>query len=226
LPRATASSVQSIYDRTLKLLFQEMPEVVCRLAGMDVQRNQISRVDPNVNMDEMRADHVFRISRSGHRDCALHVEYQANPDRRLLKGWALKNAVLNYQLGIDLVLVVIYLRKGRRKQFPSSLVMRAGGLESRVEFVAIRLWEHSGAIRSGELGALAVLLVLCEDTPQVATLQEEREIIRRLKVSESRKRELLGLAVLLGSRFFPEEVLMSVFRDDIEVLKDLSFVNQ
>jgi hypothetical protein len=119
----------------------------------------------------------------------------------------LKNASLNYQAGGPVILVVVYLRKGRYRQFPSEHVIRAEGLSNTYHLHTIRLWEHRDRIRSGELGALAPLLVLCEDNPDERTLQDEREIIRNLLAPEPVKNELIGLAVMLGARFFSEDVL-------------------
>lgn len=108
---------------------------------------------------------------------AWHLEYQIAPDRRREAGWLLKNAALNAQLGMPVVLTVVYLTRGRRRRFPVIHTVSAGGLANRHTFHTLRLWEHAERIRSGELPELAPLLVLCEDNPDEDTLRTERKLI-------------------------------------------------
>jgi hypothetical protein len=89
-------TAQTIFDHSLKFLIQQAPEAVCHLIGLDVRHHQISREDPNIQVGELRADHVFRIKRDGQPDFVLYIEYQTVPDRRALRAWELKYALLSY----------------------------------------------------------------------------------------------------------------------------------
>ena len=216
----------NVFDRSIKLIFQDLPAAACRLAGAGADPSEITRYDTAVNVPELRTDHLFYIKRPGKRPWALQLEYQLTPDRGQLRGWIMKNAALNHQLGIPVVLVVIYLRRGGRKQFPDSYLIRGEGLQNLHRFETVKLWEHRERILNGDLKELAPLLVLCEDKPSEETLRQERRMIRELPIDPNKKRSLLGLAAMLGARFFPDELLRDVFREDLDVLKELSFVDE
>ena len=171
-----------------------------------------------MNVPELRADHLFRIEEEGVPPWELQVEYQIEPDPRQVPGWIAKNAALNHQRKIPVVLLVIYLRKGDRTRFPESHVVEAGGLKNEHRFETVRLWEHRERIRTGDLRELAPLLVLCEDNPTESTLREERQIIQELPVTREAKEELHGLALMLGSGIFSAEVLRKVFIEEQNML--------
>jgi hypothetical protein len=57
-------------------------------------------------------------------------------------------------LEIPVLLVAIYLLKGRRASFPSAYHATGGGLANEFRFHAVRLWEHRDRIRSGTCPSL------------------------------------------------------------------------
>jgi hypothetical protein len=90
------------------------------------------------------------------------------------------------------------------------------------------LWEHAHRIRSGELPELAPLLVLCDETPTVATIREEVALIHASQLPSGTQAELLGLALLVATRRFTRELLLPIFEEDwtmiegLEILDDLN----
>src|SRR5438128_3055366 len=69
---------------------------------------------------------------------------------------------------------------------------------------------------------LAPLLVLCEDNPSVATLREERDLIRAVPGPPQLQNELLAIAVMVGTRYFARELLLELFREEMAMLKEAS----
>ena len=110
---------QSI-DRSVKALAQRLPAGFFRLIGLEYHPARVRAEEVSVNLPEHRADGVFLVE-EGERRWALHLEYQLQPDGRVLPGWFLKNAALTAQLGVPVLLVAIYLRRGDAPAFLASM---------------------------------------------------------------------------------------------------------
>jgi hypothetical protein len=188
-------SQPNLLDLSLKTLCRHVPAALLRLAGVEVDAGTIYPEDVSVILPEFRADDVLLIGPPGDPDrWGVHFEYQAQPDARQLRKWWLKNAALNEQLDLPVFLVILYVERGDRRGFPDSYTEEKGSLVNSHQFTRLLLWEHAERIRSGELAELAPLLVLCEDSPTEATLQEELGVIRSLEVPESVRADLLAVA--------------------------------
>jgi hypothetical protein len=74
------------------------------------------------------------------------------------------------------------------------------------------------------LRELAPLLVLCENRPTQRTLQRERELILGLSASPQVRTDMLGLAAMIATRHFSREVIQRLFREEMQMLKEASFV--
>ena len=134
----------------------------------------------------------------------IYLEYQLEPDPSLLKSWFAKCGGLTRQMGLPVVLMVIYLHKGDRATFPDKYSVAAGDLKTEFSFTAVRLWEYSDRIRSGELAELAPLLILCDDIPSEQTVQLEVELLRNAGLPRETLVDLLGLALRIASRRLPQ----------------------
>jgi predicted transposase YdaD len=205
----------------MKALIRKVPQAFCRLAGLSGDCESVHLEDVTINLPEHRADQVLILGRER---WGWHLEYQIAPDRRRETGWLLKNAALNAQLGIPVVLTVVYLTRGRRRRFPAVHTVGAGGLKNRHPFHTIRLWEHAERIRSGELPELAPLLVLCEDNPGEETLRAERRLILGPDVPSAIRPELLAIALTVGTRYFARDLLYQLFREELQMLKGASII--
>jgi hypothetical protein len=126
---------------------------------------------------------------------------------------------------MPVVLLALYLQRGDRVTFPGRYQAQVGGLTMDVAFPVIRLWEHAGRIRSGELPELAPLLVLCDETPTVATVREEVALIHASRLPVATQAELLGLALLVATRQFARELLRPVFEEDWSMIKGLEILD-
>jgi Domain of unknown function (DUF4351) len=216
----------SLIDRSLKALARRAAPAFLRLAGVDAPPAAIRWEDVTVNLPEFRADQVLIVGADEDPGrWALHLEFQLEPDRRVMPGWFLKNAALTAQLGCPVILTVLYLTPGRYSRFPATYTATGGGLQNRYTFHTLRLWEHAARIRSGELRELAPLLVLCENRPTEATLREERGLIQQVAPPELRN-ELLAIALMVGTRYFVRERLLELFREEMTMLKDASVIQE
>jgi predicted transposase YdaD len=202
-------------DRLVKSLFRAFPDLLFRILQVPVEPDAVRAGDVNVNLPEFRADQVLFVGADADpARWALHVEFQIQPDTRVMRGWFLKNAALNAQLRIPVVLLVVYLERGDRAQFPDRYELEAGGLRTEFRFETVRLWEHADRARTGDLAALAPLLVTWENEPALETVREELRLIEAATPDEEKRSELLALAYTAARRFFTVEVLMRIFDDE------------
>src|SRR5438105_2582141 len=137
----------TVIDRSLKALARRAAPAFLRLFGVPVEPSTLRREDVSVNLPEFRADQVLLVGAEDDPErWAMHLEFQLDPDRRVLPDWFLKNAALTKQLGLPVILTVLYLRRGRYARFPAAYIVRRGRLKNRYEFDTIRLWEHAERI--------------------------------------------------------------------------------
>ncbi len=217
----------ALIDRSVKALIRTVPDVLFRLAGVQVDPRDVRFEDVALNLPELRADHVLRVGEPDDpAGWAIHLEYQLQPDPTAMPVWLLKTAALTRQLGVRVILVVVYLERGSYATFPTGYTVEEAGLRNEHSFHTIRLWEHAERIRSGELPELAPLLPLCEDNPTQQTLREERQIILGLETTTEVRAELLAIALTVGLRYFSRDVLERLFREELEMLKEASVIQE
>ena len=216
-----------LLDRAVKNLFRLSPTLITRLAGLTVAPEAIRVEDPNLNLPELRADHVFIIpdSEAGP-EGAIYLEYQLRPDPALLPSWATKWGGLMRQLGMPVVLLVLYLQKGDRATFPSQFRTRMGGIETELRFTTICLWEQTERIRSGELPELAPLLLLSEKNPTLETVREEKRLIKSANFPSEVEAELLGIAMLTATRSFARTLLDTIFSEDYTRMENTTVIGE
>lgn len=192
----------SLIDRSVKRLFRDQPYTLLRLIG--ISPDAISNLrfeDCNLNLAELRADHVLLFEHQGLMH-ALYFEYQTRPEPEKRVLWTIKWAALCRELGMPIVLVVVYLEKGDYATFHDNYAHNLGNLETKLSFNTVRLWEYRDRIESGEWPELAPLLILCEAQPSEETLRQELRLIRQSGLPRSEQAELMSVAALLASRKF------------------------
>ncbi|HLJ55380.1 MAG TPA: hypothetical protein VKT77_10100 [Chthonomonadaceae bacterium] len=231
-----AAKLNNAIDVSVKALFRECPAAALRLAGLNVAAEDIRVEDANINLPELRADHVFIIPASALGDAerfpedepeiGVYLEYQLVPDLTVVRSWFAKCAGLTRQIGAPIVLLVIYLERRDRATFPDRYTVSAGSLVTEFRFTAIRLWEYADRIRSGELAELAPLLVLCEDKPTPATIREEVDVLHRAGLPVGIETDLLGLALRIASRRLPREIIEKLFAEDLAMLREASIIDE
>ncbi len=219
--------VPPVVDKVVKTLIQGSPEVFLKLGDFNVAVSDIHAVDTAINLTESRADHVFRIGKLHSRSVwALLLEYQLYPKQKLVREWLYKKYALQKQLDMPVMLVAFYLRRGRSRSFPSSDILVRGSLTNQSEFSTIHLWMHLERIRSGELAELAPLLPLCVERPTRRILEEGRHLIRSAGFPLRKEIDLMALSAAIGTRYLTAQIVQEVFREDMEMIKSASFIEE
>jgi Domain of unknown function (DUF4351) len=216
---------RELIDRSLKVLTRHAAHALCRLADIAVAPDQIRFEDTAVNVAAHRADNVLLLGEEG--DPARwgwYLEYQIEPDARVMKGWLVKHAVLNARLPVPVVLTVAYLTRGDRATFPDTYRFQGDRRSNDFRYDTLHLWDYAEEIRSGQFAELAPLLVLCEDRPTEATLRRERALILGLGVPRPVQVEMLAVAMMVGTRYFARDVLERLFHREIEMFKQVPFI--
>ncbi|MDZ7362038.1 MAG: DUF4351 domain-containing protein [candidate division KSB1 bacterium] len=211
-------------DRAVKALLSKYPEK-CLDLFFGQKRSVVFQgvEDPQINIPERRADKVWLISDHG-RNVAVHIEAMLEPKRRELGNFKTKNALLEEALKRPVVTVILYLEKGKYETFPYIYETQAGLLKNSHVFARILLWEHKDRILSGKLKELAPFLSLFEDKPKVSLLEREKELIAQFP--DEQRRELMGVAILVACRKFQEELVREIFKEQLPMVKEISFVRE
>jgi predicted transposase YdaD len=215
----------NLFDLSLKLLLRRHPEVVFRLVKVQPEPGSIRSAPTGVIVKELSADDVF-IYDTPNGPEALYVEYQLEPDRKQVRRWLQKAFALEEELGMPVVLLVIYLRRGDRATFPRDFTVGKGPLRNHYEFEVIRLWEQAERIRGGELPELVPLLPLTEDRPGDRAVRESREIIQNLPLPADVRSELLGVSYLIGLKYLLSNALNAIFREELPMLKEAGIIGE
>src|SRR5262249_21334695 len=125
-------SPPSPIDRAVKALIRRVPAPFFPPVGASVDPAALAAQEVTVLLPEYRADHVLKVGVEDDPDrWALHVEFQMEPDTRVLRNWFLKNAALTAQLDRPVILAAIYLTRGSYATFPDAYTARGGGLENQ-----------------------------------------------------------------------------------------------
>lgn len=127
------------------------------------------------------------------------------------------------QLGLPVLTVVLYLKR-RVAPLPTAYETQVGKVRvNHFEYPVIKLWEYADEIAAGRWPELAPLLTTLVEKPDEATLARERELILREKDPQKRA-DLLACAVTIGTRYFDKEFLWRFFREEVEMLRGASFI--
>lgn len=203
-------------DIDLKAFFKVRKEVPFRLLGQRVDPQHIRPDDTTIVVRKLQADRFFLYEPPGKAREALLLElFMDPPRRRQLLDCLIKPLQMMRDLEIQVVLVLLYLRKGAYATFPDGLSVESfDGLTNQYRVEARNLWDYEDQIRHGDLQALAPLLLLWEDKPEDTgweLLREEIRIIEGAGFTDQERRELLALTYILGLRTFPASALRTLF---------------
>ncbi|TDA70070.1 MAG: hypothetical protein D9V47_03415 [Clostridia bacterium] len=90
-------------------------------------------------------------------------------------------------------------------------------------YLVIRLWEYAEAIASGELRELAPLLILLTEEKEEKVLARSRELILASR-DEKWRANALSAAITVARRYFPKELLLKFFREELRMLHEADIV--
>lgn len=180
--------------------------------------------DTQLQIPEHRADKIWRVHDGKQEGCVM-LEAILVPARRDLRRINLKNASAQITLNMPVITVLLYLQQGNYKTFPDSYEDRLGNLVNSHRFVKIQLWEHIERIRKGELRELAPFLALLYDNPDVDILEIENELIESLE-NEQERLELKGIAALIGTRKFAEEIVKQKLKLEFPMIRETTIFTE
>jgi hypothetical protein len=160
-------------DRVLKILSGRFPHVFMKLLfGVRKDVELVSLEDTQLNIPEYRSDKIFRLKHD-RKETILNLEFMIQPRRRALSSFVIKTALLMANYSLPVVTVIIYLERGRYREFPEVLENHLLGFHNRFALDKILLWEYKDLIESGELLELAPLLPLFYQKPEITLLEKE-----------------------------------------------------
>ena len=211
-------------DRAIKVVLRLYPEKCLDLFfGKDRQVVFQGVEDPQINISERRADKIWLVSEHG-REGALHIEAILEPKKSELANFYIKNALLEASLKRPVITVLVYLEKGRHQTFPYVYERSVGLFKNIQTFACVLLWEYRDRILTGEFKEFAPLLSLLEDDPDASILDKEKDLIAQFP--EDERRELMGAAILVACRKFHDEFVRQIFKEQLPMVKEISFVRE
>ena len=216
--------VKNVIDRTLKIAARLYPEDFVQVLFPEGTRlDKLAVIEnPEINIPEKRVDFVYRIGMEK-RESIIHLEFQLRHRKEVPARIFKYNAFLRECFKIPVISVIIYLEKVHYRSLPCACQVEMGGLSNTFRYEIIRLWEYKKSIEEGRLRGLAPLLIFFTGKKEASILEKEGKLIEEEK--DRRKRaDLYSLAITIGSRYFEKEFLFNFFKEELDMLKEASIV--
>jgi predicted transposase YdaD len=212
-------------DRTMKILAARYPQIFQQiLFGTNPDIQFLGVEDTAINVPEQRSDKIFRF-RKGKTETIISFEFMARPELKQLQNFHVKNGLLTGSLRQPVATVIVYLERGRYRNFPDEYSVRLDGVLTVNRFTRVLLWEYAERIRNGELKELAPLLVLFSERPSTDIVFEEKKLINEVKDVRERA-DLLALAAMVAFRKFRRNLVEQLFYKEYEMLKESNFIQE
>lgn len=136
-------------DRTMKILAARYPQIFQQILFGDNPDIQFLGVeDTAINVPEQRSDKIFRF-RKGKTETIISFEFMVRPEQRQLQNFHVKNGLLTGSLRQPVATVIVYLERGRYRNFPDEYSVQFDGVVTVTRFTRILLWEYAERIRKG-----------------------------------------------------------------------------
>jgi len=212
-------------DRVMKMLAAKYPHIFMKLLFSDNPDVRFQAVeDTTINIPEKRSDKVFRI-KANDRDIILSLEFMIRPDLKMMKRLHTKNGILSESFKLPVLTVIIYLEQGRYRTFHDRYSVEVSGMRNEIIFHRILLWEYERQIRKGELKELAPLLILFSKREDRKVIDDEKQLIRKVK-DKHEQADLLALSAMVAYRKFKDILIKELFFKEYNMLKQSSFVRE
>ena len=214
----------NIFDRVLKLLARNFPESLLQVALPGVEFELLGTPENiEIAIPEERADFVHQV-RFGTEERLVHIEFQTRHEAAMPERLFVYSALLTRQFRLPVLTYVFYLSR-RQSPLPTAYEAKmADVIVNRFVYPIIKLWEYEDEIRAGTWPHLAPLLVMFADGElDVKILATERDLILQ-EPDEHKRADLLACAITIGSRFFDKEFLWQFFREEVEMIREGSII--
>jgi hypothetical protein len=155
----------------------------------------------------------------------LHLEFQLDHFADFPRRMCHTHGALTQQYKLPVFSIALYLNY-REAPIPAEYVTQLDQtVINRFTYPVVKLWEYTEQIRNGQLRELAPLLVMLVDTPNVQTLQEERQLILA-EPDDTKRADLLAIAVTLAARNFDREFLRRFFREELIQMQHATLIDE
>jgi len=214
-----------IFDRTLKIIARDYAGLLLRLAFPNTPVRLLGVLENvELSLPVHPVDFVHRIEHGG-QEHILHLEFQLEHQADFPRRMCSYYGALVEQFKLPVVAIALYL-KPRRSPIPDEYAVELGGqVVNRFTYPVLKLWDYVDEIRSGQYRGLAPLLTMLVRDPDENLLREERKLI--LDETDLQKRgHLLTVAVTIASRYFDKAFLYRFFREEVEQMREMSFIEE
>jgi len=214
----------NVIDRTVKALARRYPEPFVKVALGSTEDLTVETIEnPEINLPERRLDFVYGL-RQEDQEHILHLEFQLEHAADMLERMFIYNALLTATYERPVLSAVIYLERRNYRRLPQEYVVEFRDQPVHTfPYLVIRLWEYTEAIASGELRELAPLLILLTEEKDEKVLARSRELILASE-DEKWRANALSTAITVGRRYFPKELLLKFFREELKMLQEADIV--
>lgn len=215
----------NVFDRTLKIIARNYADLLLQLAFPGVPVHLVGTLENvELSLPVRPVDFVHRVEYEG-QEYILHLEFQLEHESGFPRRMCDYYGALSAQFKQPVMTLALYL-KPRRSPIPNEYAVTLGDqVVNRFTYPVLRLWDYVEEIRSGQYRGLAPLLAMLVREPDESLLKEERELIRG--EPDGRKRaNLLALAMTIASRYFDKTFLRRFFREELEQMREATFVEE
>lgn len=215
----------NIFDRVLKLLARDYAASFLKLAFPNLNFELLETLENvELTLPERRADFVHR-AKLGEKEYIVHLEFQLRHRRDFPRRMFEYSAMLSLQFDKPVISLALYLEP-RRAPIPEEYTVKVGEVAvNSFRYPVIKLWEYREEIWEGKYREFAPLLVSLFKERSVKVLTREKELI--LAEKDPRKRaDLLAAAVTIASRYFQKTFLWEFFREEVEEMRNASFIQE
>jgi len=214
----------NVFDRSVKALARRYPEPFVRVALGSTDDLTVETIEnPEINLPERRLDFVYGL-RQEDREYILHLEFQLEHQADVPERMFTYNALPTAAYGRPVLSAVIYLERRGYRQLPQEYVVEFRGRPVHTfPYLVVRLWDYAEAISSGQLKELAPLLILLTEEKDEKVLARCRELILASPDKKWRA-NALSAAITVARRYFPKELLLRFFKEELEMLQEADIV--
>ncbi|MBC7326103.1 MAG: hypothetical protein H5T99_12455, partial [Moorella sp. (in: Bacteria)] len=214
----------NVFDRSVKALARRYPEPFVRVALGSLEDLSVETIEnPEINLPEKRLDFVYGLRQEG-REYILHLEFQLEHRADVPERMFTYNALLTASYDRPVLSAVIYLERRSYARLPQEYAVEfRGRIVHTFPYLVVRLWEYAEAISSGQLKELAPLLILLTEEKDEKVLARSRELILAGR-DEKWRANALSCAITVARRYFPKDLLLKFFREELEMLQEADIV--
>lgn len=214
----------NVFDRSVKALARRYPQPFVRVTLGSVEGLTVETIeDPEINLPERRLDFVYGL-RQEDQEYILHLEFQLEHRADVPERMFTYNALLTATYERPVLSAVIYLERRNYTRLPREYVVEFRGRTVHTfPYLVVRLWDYAEAISSGQLKELAPLLILLTEEKDERVLARSRELILA-SPDEKWRANALSTAITVAERYFPKELLLKFFQEELEMLQGADIV--